>query len=158
MNAPAPRGLIAVDKMGGKVLFLDPESYATTHVLDNFERTPHELFISPETSKAYVPIFGNGIHGRNPKPGHLLSIVDLTSIPSPMPIDPSALSIASTRPTSTCRSVAAHAFVLAKCSPNWSSSWCLPASSQPTNSSTASCRHWDRCDTELCWRHPTIWR
>jgi DNA-binding beta-propeller fold protein YncE len=26
---------------------------------------------------AYVPIYGDGIHGRNPNPGHLLSIVDL---------------------------------------------------------------------------------
>jgi DNA-binding beta-propeller fold protein YncE len=65
--------------MGGKVLFLDPLSYATTAVLDDFERTPHELLIIRQTSTAYVPIFGNGVHGRNPKPGHLLSIVDLTS-------------------------------------------------------------------------------
>jgi DNA-binding beta-propeller fold protein YncE len=75
--AHAP-GLIAVDKMGGKVLFLDPKSYVTTEVLDDFERTPHELLIISQTSTAYVPIFGNGVHGRNPKPGHLLSIVDLT--------------------------------------------------------------------------------
>jgi WD40 repeat protein len=26
---------------------------------------------------AYVPIFGDGIHGRNPNPGHLLCIIDL---------------------------------------------------------------------------------
>ena len=26
---------------------------------------------------AYVPIYGDGIHGRNPNPGHLLSIFDL---------------------------------------------------------------------------------
>jgi len=73
----APSGLIAVDKMGGKVLFLDPVSHATTHVLDDFERAPHELLIIKETATAYVPIFGNGVHGRNPKPGHLLSVVDL---------------------------------------------------------------------------------
>src|SRR4029077_15449371 len=73
-NAP---GLIAVDKMGGKVLFLDPKSYVTTEVLDDFERNPHELLIISQTLTAYVPIFGNGVHGRNPKPGHLLSIVDL---------------------------------------------------------------------------------
>ena len=36
MNSAGARGLIAVDKMGGKVLFLDPDSYATTHVLDDF--------------------------------------------------------------------------------------------------------------------------
>ena len=71
------RGLIAVDKMGGKVLFLDPRSYETTLVLDDFERVPHELLAVPRTSTAYVPIYGDGIHGRNPNPGHLLSVVDL---------------------------------------------------------------------------------
>jgi DNA-binding beta-propeller fold protein YncE len=71
------RGLIAVDKMGGKVLFLDPETYATTLVLDDFARVPHELLAVPETGLAYIPIYGDGIHGRNPNPGHLLSIVDL---------------------------------------------------------------------------------
>jgi YVTN family beta-propeller protein len=70
-------GLIAVDKMGGKVLFLDPETYRTQVVLDDFPRTPHELLVVPETGLAYVPIFGDGIHGNNPNPGHLLCIIDL---------------------------------------------------------------------------------
>ena len=76
-NAPNARGLIAVDKIGGKVIFLDPVSYATTAVLDDFERLPHELLVDSRASTAYVPIFGDGIHGRNPHPGHLLSVVDL---------------------------------------------------------------------------------
>ena len=71
------RGLIAVDKMGAKVLFLDPVSYETQIVLDGFPRTVHELLVVPETGLAYVPIFGDGIHGRNPNPGHLLCIIDL---------------------------------------------------------------------------------
>ena len=77
MNSTGARGLIAVDKMGGKVLFLDPDSYATTHVLDDFAPLPHELLVAPQSLTAYVPIYGNGIHGRNPNPGHLLSVVDL---------------------------------------------------------------------------------
>jgi DNA-binding beta-propeller fold protein YncE len=77
MSSTGTRGLFAVDKMGGKVLFLDPHSYATTLVLDDFERVPHELLCVPQTSTAYVPIYGDGIHGRNPNPGHLLSVVDL---------------------------------------------------------------------------------
>jgi len=76
-HAPTPRGLIAVDKMGGKVLFLDPASYETRTVLEDFPRTVHELLVVPETGLAYVPIFGDGIHGRNPNPGHLLAIIDL---------------------------------------------------------------------------------
>ncbi len=77
MDCAGACGLIAVDKMGGKVLFLDPESYATTHVLDDFEPLPHELLVAPRSLTAYVPIYGDGIHGRNPNPGHLLSVVDL---------------------------------------------------------------------------------
>jgi YVTN family beta-propeller protein len=71
------RGLIAVDKMGCKVLFLDPVTYQTRTVLEGFPRTVHELLVVPETGLAYVPIFGDGIHGRNPNPGHLLCVIDL---------------------------------------------------------------------------------
>jgi len=71
------RGLIAVDKMGGKVLFLNPATYETETVLDGFQRTVHELLVLPEIGRAYVPIFGDGIHGRNPNPGHTLHVIDL---------------------------------------------------------------------------------
>jgi DNA-binding beta-propeller fold protein YncE len=77
MDVSQARGLIAVDKMGGKVLFLDPVSFATALVLDDFEKVPHELLVVPQRSTAYVPIYGDGIHGRNPHPGHLLSVIDL---------------------------------------------------------------------------------
>src|ERR1700754_4563426 len=70
-------GMIAVDKMGTKVLFLDPQSYTTDVVLDGFPRTVHELLVVPETGFAYVPIFGDGIHGRNPNPGHLVCVINL---------------------------------------------------------------------------------
>src|ERR1700760_579411 len=71
------RGLIAVDKMGTKVLFLDPVTYRTEVVLDGFDKTVHELLVIPEENRAYVPIFGDGIHGRNPNPQHLLCVFDL---------------------------------------------------------------------------------
>ena len=77
INAAPARGLIAVDKMGGKVLFLNPTTFATEVVLEGFPRTVHELLVIPETALAYVPIFGDGIHGRNPNPHHLLCIIDL---------------------------------------------------------------------------------
>ena len=38
-----PRGIIAVDKMGTKVLFLNAATYETEVVLDGFEKTVHEL-------------------------------------------------------------------------------------------------------------------
>lgn len=71
------QGMIAVDKMGARVLFLDPATFETQVVLDGFPRTVHELLIVPETGLAYVPIYGDGIHGRNPNPGHLIAIIDL---------------------------------------------------------------------------------
>ncbi|MCC6777747.1 MAG: hypothetical protein IT537_14130 [Hyphomicrobiales bacterium] len=71
------RGLIAVDKMGGKVLFLDPATYETEVVLAGYARTVHELLVLPESGVAYVPIFGDGIHGRNPNPQHFVLIFDL---------------------------------------------------------------------------------
>ena len=71
------RGLIAVDKKGGNVLFLNPVTYKTEVVLDGFEKTVHELLVVPETSRAYVPIYGDGIHGRNPNPQHLLCVFDI---------------------------------------------------------------------------------
>jgi YVTN family beta-propeller protein len=71
------RGIIAVDKMGGKVLFLNPATYETEVVIDGFPRNVHELLVVPETGLAYVPIFGDGIHGRNPNPQHLVCVFDL---------------------------------------------------------------------------------
>src|SRR6516164_7237411 len=76
-DTKSSRGMIAVDKMGTKVLFLNPVTYETEVVLDDFSRTVHELLVVPDANLAYVPIFGDGIHGRNPNPGHLLCIIDL---------------------------------------------------------------------------------
>jgi len=77
LDASLDHGIIAVDKMGAKVLFLDPATYATEVVIDGFPRTVHELLVVPETGFAYVPIFGDGIHGRNPNPQHHLCVFDL---------------------------------------------------------------------------------
>jgi DNA-binding beta-propeller fold protein YncE len=71
------RGMIAVDKIGCQVLFLNPQSYETETVIGGFQRTVHELLVVPETGRAYVPIFGDGIHGRNPNPGHVLHVFDV---------------------------------------------------------------------------------
>jgi DNA-binding beta-propeller fold protein YncE len=70
-------GMIAVDKMGTKVLFLNPLTHTTEVVIDGFLKTVHELLVLPETGFAYVPIFGDGIHGRNPNPQHHLCVFDL---------------------------------------------------------------------------------
>jgi YVTN family beta-propeller protein len=70
-------GMIGVDKMGAEILFLDPKTYEVEKTLKGFQRTVHELLVVPETRTAYVPIFGDGIHGHNPNPGHLLCVIDL---------------------------------------------------------------------------------
>ena len=74
-----PVGLIAVDKMGGKVLFVEPETWKTLSVLDDFAPVPHELFVMPDRKLAFIPIYGPGTHSRNPNPGHLLAMIDLTT-------------------------------------------------------------------------------
>jgi DNA-binding beta-propeller fold protein YncE len=71
------RGIIAVDKIGCKILFLNPQTYETETAIDGFQRTVHELLVMPEAGVAYVPIYGDGIHGRNPNPGHTLHVIDL---------------------------------------------------------------------------------
>jgi YVTN family beta-propeller protein len=70
-------GMIGVDKMGAEIIFLDPTTYKVEKTLKGFQRTVHELLVVPETGSAYVPIFGDGIHGRNPNPGYLLCVIDL---------------------------------------------------------------------------------
>lgn len=70
-------GLIAIDKVGNQVLFLDPDSYETVLILDGFAPRVHELLIAPDRDIAYVPIYGDGIHGNNPHPGHLIALFDL---------------------------------------------------------------------------------
>ncbi|WP_225031184.1 YncE family protein [Paraburkholderia sp. XV] len=71
------RGLIAIDKVGNRVLFLDPLTYETTLTLDGFAPRVHEVSVSPDRKMAYVPIYGDGIHGKNPRPGHLVAVFDL---------------------------------------------------------------------------------
>lgn len=70
-------GLIAVDKMGNKVLFLDPQSFTVVAALEGFAPRVHELAIAPDRARAYVPIYGNGRHGANPVPGSSIVVIDL---------------------------------------------------------------------------------
>ena len=70
-------GLIAIDKVGNQVLFLDPDSYDTVLTLDGFAPRVHEVLVASDRRTAYVPIYGDGIHGHNPRPGHLVALFDL---------------------------------------------------------------------------------
>jgi YVTN family beta-propeller protein len=70
-------GLIAVDKVGNEIRFLDPITYEVTKSINGFAPNVHELLVSEDHTRAYVPIYGDGIHGKNPDPGHLIAVIDL---------------------------------------------------------------------------------
>jgi DNA-binding beta-propeller fold protein YncE len=84
LNSPTgTAGLIMVDKVGGQIRFFDP---ATDRELAAFSPAPgepglkaHELAISPDHKTAYVSVYGDGVYGNNPHPGHTVGIIDLAS-------------------------------------------------------------------------------
>jgi len=75
-------GLVMVDKMGGYVRFFDP---ATDRELGSLrpsaepDMRPHELAISPDHRWAYVTVYGDGVYGNNPHPGHTIAVIDLAT-------------------------------------------------------------------------------
>ena len=81
-NPTGKHGLIMVDKVGGFVRFFDP---ATLQDIGSFDPSPdpgikpHEIAISPDHKFAYVSVYGSGIYGNNPHPGHTIAVVDLSS-------------------------------------------------------------------------------
>lgn len=77
-NPTGSNGLIMIDKRGGYIRFFDP---ATLKEISNIktEAPPHELAISPDHKTAYVPFYGDGVYGNNPKPDHRIAVVDLTT-------------------------------------------------------------------------------
>jgi len=76
-RARSPKGLIVIDKQGDRILFLDPLSLRTLEAIEDMPKLPHELAISPDQTRAYVPAYGDGVHGDNPHPNHLISVIDL---------------------------------------------------------------------------------
>src|SRR4051812_9963651 len=70
LNQPTgTQGLFLVDKVGAHLRFFDP---ATFQELSNFAVpvNPHDFALSPDHKFAYVPVYGDGVYGRNPHPGH----------------------------------------------------------------------------------------
>jgi DNA-binding beta-propeller fold protein YncE len=83
LNSPTgTHGLIMVDKVGGYIRFFDP---TTDQELTSFQPSdvegikPHELAISPDHKTAYVSVYGDGVYGKNPHPGHTVAVIDLKS-------------------------------------------------------------------------------
>jgi len=77
-NVTGTSGLVMIDKRGNLVRFFDPATMKETGTLD-IGGPPHELAISPDRKTAYIPIYGDGVYGNNPHPGHIIAIVDLTT-------------------------------------------------------------------------------
>src|SRR5215468_415130 len=77
-NPTGTGGLIMIDKRGGLVRFFDPATLKEVGTLQ-LEGPPHELAISPDHKTAYVPLYGDGVYGNNPNPGHKIVAIDLTT-------------------------------------------------------------------------------
>jgi DNA-binding beta-propeller fold protein YncE len=77
-NPTGTNGLIMIDKLGGYVRFFDPASFKEISTL-TIDGTPHELAIAPDHKTAYVPDYGDGVYGRNLKPGHSIAVIDIAS-------------------------------------------------------------------------------
>jgi YVTN family beta-propeller protein len=77
-NPTGTAGLIMIDKRGGFVRFFDPSTLKEISSLRT-EGPPHELAISADHKVAYVPLYGDGVYGNNPKPGHTIVVIDLAT-------------------------------------------------------------------------------
>ncbi|HKE87388.1 MAG TPA: hypothetical protein VKB50_26710, partial [Vicinamibacterales bacterium] len=70
------KGLLLIDKLGSTIRFFDPTTFkerSSIKVVTN----PHDFALSADRKTAYVPLYGDGVYGRNPNPGHEVLIVDL---------------------------------------------------------------------------------
>ena len=65
-----------IDKIGRHVRFLDPSTFQEISSLE-VGVAPHDVAISPDHKTAYIPVYGDGVYGRNPHPGHTIAIIDL---------------------------------------------------------------------------------
>jgi DNA-binding beta-propeller fold protein YncE len=71
-------GLLMIDKLGAHIRFFDPTGHKELASIET-EANPHDFVLSPDHRLAYVPIYGDGVYGRNPHPGHEIDIVDMTA-------------------------------------------------------------------------------
>ncbi|HEX4134464.1 MAG TPA: cytochrome D1 domain-containing protein [Bryobacteraceae bacterium] len=77
-NPTGTTGVVLIDKMGRHIRFFDPKTWTETGNIE-VGINPHDIALSPDHKTAYVPIYGAGIYGRNPNPGHTIAIIDLIS-------------------------------------------------------------------------------
>ena len=77
LNHPTgTKGLFMVDKLGAHLRFFDPVTFKEQSAIE-VSANPHDFAFSADHRLAYVPIYGDGVYGKNPHPGHEIDIVDL---------------------------------------------------------------------------------
>jgi YVTN family beta-propeller protein len=69
------QGLFLVDKLGAHVRFFDPATYKERSSIP-LPANPHDFVLSADHRLAYVPIYGDGVYGRNPNPKQEIYIID----------------------------------------------------------------------------------
>jgi DNA-binding beta-propeller fold protein YncE len=72
------KGLLLIDKLGGTIRFFDPATFKERSSI-KVATNPHDFALTADRKTAYVPLYGDGIYGRNPNPGHEVLIVDMES-------------------------------------------------------------------------------
>lgn len=76
-NITGTSGVIAVDKVGNTIRFLDPVTLQETSSFPGPEKCVHELAISHDRRSAFVPLYGDGIYGANKNPNNKILTIDL---------------------------------------------------------------------------------
>ena len=79
LNHPTgTQGVIMIDKLGAQIRFFDPVSFTEIASIGT-EKNPHDFVLSADHKFAYVPIYGDGVYGKNPHPGHEIDVIDLAA-------------------------------------------------------------------------------
>ena len=79
LNHPTgTQGLLLIDKLGAHIRFFDPATFREQASIET-AANPHDFALSADHKTAYVPIYGDGVYGRNPHPGHEILVVDMVA-------------------------------------------------------------------------------
>lgn len=73
------QGLLLIDKLGATIRFFDPVTFKERSSI-KVATNPHDFTLTADRKTAYVPLYGDGIYGRNPNPGHEVLIVDMEAM------------------------------------------------------------------------------
>ena len=77
-NPTGSSGVMMIDKLGAHVRFFDPATWKQTGEIE-MGVNPHDFVLTADHKTAYIPIYGDGVYGKNPHPGHEIAIVDMAS-------------------------------------------------------------------------------